>query len=105
VSNIEAIHSRPRGTGAGAVIGGVVGGVIGNQFGGGTGRVATTALGAVGGAVVGNNIERNHNESIVGYRVSVRLDNGHVRTFQESQLNGLHVGDRVRVAEGRIRPV
>ncbi len=104
VSGIEPIRTRPHGSGTGAVIGGVLGAVVGNQFGGGTGRVATTALGAVGGAVVGNNIERNRNEGISGYRVSVRLDNGHSRTFQESHLNGLRVGDRVRIEGGRIVP-
>jgi outer membrane lipoprotein SlyB len=105
VVSIEPIRTRPPGTGTGAVIGGVLGAVVGNQFGGGSGRVATTALGAVGGAVVGNNVERNHNEGIAGYRVSVRLDNGHSRTFQESHVDGLRVGDRVRIEGGQLRPV
>jgi outer membrane lipoprotein SlyB len=100
VSGIEPIHERPPGTGKGAVIGGVLGAVVGNQFGHGTGRAAMTAIGAAGGAVAGNNVERNINKRVVGYRVSVRLDNGESRSFEEPHLAGLRVGDRVRV-EGR----
>jgi outer membrane lipoprotein SlyB len=97
VEGIEPIHVRPQGTGAGAVIGGVLGAVVGNQFGHGGGRAAMTGLGAVGGAVAGNNIERNQREVITGYRVRVRLDNGRTRVFERQQLAGLRVGDRVRL--------
>ena len=75
----------------------MLGGVLGNRFGSGNGRAAMTGIGAVGGAIAGNNVERNYKENIVGYRVHVRLDSGSTRTFQRSQLGGLHVGDRVRV--------
>ena len=95
VTGIEPIRERPQGTGAGAVIGGVLGGVVGHQFGSGTGKAVMTGAGAVGGAIAGNNIERNRNTRIVGYRVSVRLDNGTTRTFQRTQIGVLHVGDRV----------
>jgi len=44
-------------SGAGAVLGAIAGGAIGNSIGHGAGRDATTAVGIVGGAVVGNNIE------------------------------------------------
>jgi outer membrane lipoprotein SlyB len=103
IRSIEPIRERPPGTGAGAVVGGVLGGVVGNQFGHGTGRAAMTVLGAAGGAVAGNNVERNMNKRIVGYRVSVRLDNGQMRTYEESHLNGLHVGDRVHVEGKHLR--
>ncbi len=95
VTGIEPIRERPHGTGAGAVIGGVLGGVVGHQFGSGTGKAVMTGAGAVGGAIAGNNIERNRNTRVVGYRVSVRLDNGTTRTFQRTQIGDLHVGDRV----------
>ena len=97
---IEPIRTRPKGTGVGAVAGGVVGGLIGNKVIGGT---AATAIGAVGGAVAGNNLERNHREGVAGYHVNVRLDNGATRTFDQTQVGGLHVGDRVRVQGGRVR--
>ena len=46
-------------TGAGAVLGMIAGGVIGNSFGGGSGRALATGVGAMTGAVVGNQIEAN----------------------------------------------
>ena len=65
VANIEVLRSPDRRgsgtTGGGAVVGGVVGGVLGNQIGHGGGRAAATALGAVGGALLGNAIEANNN--------------------------------------------
>ena len=38
------------------MLGAVVGGVLGHQVGNGTGRDVATAAGAIGGAVVGNNV-------------------------------------------------
>jgi outer membrane lipoprotein SlyB len=97
ISSIEPIRERPQGTGAGAVIGGVLGAVVGNQFGHGGGRAVMTGAGAVGGAVAGNNIERNRNTTVTGYRVAIRLDNGATRSFQRTQIGGLQVGDRVQL--------
>ena len=42
----------------GPVLGGVAGGFIGNQFGKGTGKTAATALGAVGGVLLGQHLQR-----------------------------------------------
>ncbi|HTS21154.1 MAG TPA: beta/gamma crystallin-related protein [Casimicrobiaceae bacterium] len=42
----------------GAIIGGVLGGVLGHQIGSGRGNDVATALGAVGGAAVGANVNR-----------------------------------------------
>jgi outer membrane lipoprotein SlyB len=103
VSSIEPIRERPPGSGAGAVLGGVLGAVVGNQFGHGNGRAAMTVVGAAGGAVAGNNVERNINKRVIGYRVSVRLDNGQSRTYQETRVDNLRVGDRVRIEGSHVR--
>ena len=42
----------------GTLSGAVIGGVVGNQFGGGSGKIATTAIGALAGGVIGGNIGR-----------------------------------------------
>ena len=42
----------------GPVLGGVAGGFVGNQFGRGTGKAAATALGAVGGLLLGQQLQR-----------------------------------------------
>jgi uncharacterized protein YcfJ len=52
----EPRHDDRRSYG-GAVLGGVAGALIGNQLGGGHGREAATALGAVVGAFTGDNIQ------------------------------------------------
>ncbi|HYD77075.1 glycine zipper 2TM domain-containing protein [Ramlibacter sp.] len=51
-----AVQHQP--SGAGALLGAIAGGFLGNSIGDGGGRAAATALGVVGGAMVGNNIER-----------------------------------------------
>ena len=56
-----------------------------------------TGAGAVGGALAGNNVERNYKEGVSGYRVVVRLDNGSTRVFDRTHVGDLHVGDRVRL--------
>jgi outer membrane lipoprotein SlyB len=99
VTAIDPIRVRPKGTGAGAVAGGVVGGVLGHELFGGT---AATVIGAAGGAVAGNNVERNVRKEVTGYAVHVRLDDGRSRTITVPHVGDLHVGDRVRVDGGRV---
>ena len=96
VKSIEPISSLRKTHGVGAVAGGVIGGVLGNQVGGGSGNTAATVVGAVGGAVVGNQIEKHRKPNVTSYRVNVQMDNGEMRHFEQANLNGLKVGDRVR---------
>jgi len=53
----EVITTQGQTSSAGAVMGGVAGGAIGNQIGHGSGRAAATAIGIIGGAMLGNQIE------------------------------------------------
>lgn len=48
---------------AGTAIGAVVGGVLGNQVGGGRGRDLATVAGAVGGGIAGRKIQENQQDS------------------------------------------
>jgi outer membrane lipoprotein SlyB len=96
VQSVRAIQQKGEGTGAGAVIGGVLGGVLGHQVGGGTGKDLATVGGAVGGGVLGHQIEKNVRGKTV-YEVTVRMDNGSLRTFTQSTATA--VGSRV-FAEG-----
>ena len=107
VANIEVLRSQTPGygtSGAGAVTGGVIGGVVGNQIGHGSGRAAATALGLVGGALLGNAIEANNNAPRVyeSYRVSIQTDNGAYRAFDVQHPGDLRIGDRVRIDNGQI---
>ncbi len=107
VSNIEVLQGQNRGqtSGAGAILGAVVGGVLGNQVGGGSGRVAATAVGAVGGALLGNTVEERNNPQggyAQGYRITIQLDQGGLRAYDVSSPGDLRVGDRVRTYNGQI---
>lgn len=104
ITAIEPIMDSAAPSGTGAVIGGVLGAVLGNQVGDGSGRAAATAIGGAGGAVAGHKVEKARSENIVGYRVHVRLDNGGSRSFERSSLDGLDVGERVRIDGSRLRP-
>jgi len=95
ITQIDPI-TESNASGVGAVAGGVLGGVVGHQFGKGNGNKAMTVLGAVGGAVAGHQVEKS---------VQVHLDNGETRTFEPAQLDGLKVGDRVRIDQGQLRRV
>ena len=104
VRRIDVVETTEQPTGGGTVLGGLVGGVLGNQIGHGAGRAAATVLGAVGGGVIGNNLEQQQaaaNSSRV-YRVVVAFDHGSTRSFDYRELNGLRVGDRVRLDHGAL---
>lgn len=99
VSDIDVIDGDSRGT-AGLVLGAVLGGVIGHQIGSGTGRDVATGLGAVGGALIGRQMQKRNDNDI--FRVTVRLDNGSQRSFDYQRIDDLRVGDRVRIEDGQI---
>ncbi|OYW27398.1 MAG: hypothetical protein B7Z51_08995, partial [Methyloversatilis sp. 12-65-5] len=100
---VEPILAEGEASGVGAAVGGVVGGLLGNQIGSGSGRKVATAVGAVGGAVAGHTIEKNRNEQVSGYRVSVRMDTGEQRSFTEGADTAVRAGDRVRVVDGGLQ--
>ena len=107
IANIEVVRSETQGSGpsgGGAIAGGLVGGVVGNQFGGGGGRAAMTALGLVGGALLGNRIESNNNapRAYETYRISVQTDYGGYRAFDVPTPGDLRVGDRVRIENNQL---
>jgi outer membrane lipoprotein SlyB len=104
VERIDVIETEHGDSGGGAMLGALVGGVVGNQVGHGVGRAAATALGAFGGAVVGDHVERNDAAARSGtvYRVFVQFDDGGHRSFDYRSLNGLHTGERVRLQYGML---
>lgn len=96
IRSITPVTEAGQSTGAGAVIGGIVGGVAGNQVGGGSGQQIATAAGVIGGAVLGNNIERNRNA--VSYTdVTVDMDTGGQQTIRIDYPVAFGVGADVDV--------
>jgi outer membrane lipoprotein SlyB len=104
VESVRAIKHRAEGSGLGAAGGAVLGGLLGNQIGSGSGRTIATAAGAIGGAVVGNQVEGNM-KATTTYEIRVRLDDGSLRTFRQSNPPAWRSGDRVRIVKGRLRSV
>jgi len=106
VTLVELVNTQPAssGIGAGAVVGGLVGGLLGHQIGGGSGQDIATVAGVVGGALIGNAIEKNQWPATASqmYRVTVRQDNGVVRTFDYATQPNVRVGDRVRVENNQL---
>lgn len=97
VESVRAVQLQGQGSGVGVVAGGVVGGLLGHQFGGGKGKTAMTVLGAVGGGVAGNEIEKRARSATV-YDITVRMDDGSTRSFRRAEA--FAVGSAV-VVEGR----
>lgn len=107
VARIEVTQGQTAGygpSGGGAVAGGLIGGVLGNQIGDGTGRAAATALGVIGGALLGNVVESRQNapRAYQSYRISIQTDQGAWRVFDVPHPGDLREGDRVRVEGGQI---
>lgn len=95
VESVQEEKHKGHGTGMGAVAGGVVGGVVGNQFG-----KNSRIIGAIGGALLGHQIERDV-RSTVDYRISVRMEDGSHQTVTQAQ--SVPVGTHVTVQNGALR--
>jgi outer membrane lipoprotein SlyB len=62
--------------GLGAVVGGLGGLGIGSLIGAGTGRDVAMVLGALGGAVMGNNVQKKYDQPEQGQQIIVRVTSG-----------------------------
>ena len=94
VEAVEPVKREGKASGVGAVGGAVVGGAVGNRFGAGSGKTAMTVLGAIGGGLAGNAIEKKAKTETV-YRVKVRMEDGTTRSVTQAQT--VAVGTHVTV--------
>ena len=83
--------------GLGAVVGGLGGLGIGSLIGAGTGRDVAMVVGAIGGAVVGNELQKKHDQPIAGQQIIVRLNSGVLVQITQPLGPYLAVGQRVYV--------
>jgi outer membrane lipoprotein SlyB len=102
IDSISEIKKEGQGSGAGAVGGAVVGGVVGHQVGSGRGRDVATVLGAIGGGLLGNTIEKKAKTSSE-YRIVVRFEDGSTRTYPSATVPTWRIGERVKVINGVIQ--
>ena len=103
-SALSQILSTSKGNLIGSAAGGAAGGLLGSQFGKSSGKGVATALGVVGGALLGNSIEAHNNAPRMyqSYRVSIQTDNGGYRAFDVPSPGDLRIGDRVVINNGQI---
>jgi outer membrane lipoprotein SlyB len=104
VTAVVPIQTTEKPSGAGAVIGGVLGAAVGNQIGDGNGRKVATVVGAVGGAKIGHEVERDRNTRVTGYRIDIRFDDGRKTSITRSQPDAFATGQRVKMANGEVTP-
>ena len=100
VESVRTVTHKGQAHAVGAVAGGVVGAVVGNQMGKGDGRKAMTVLGALGGGLAGNEIEKR-SKTTTAHEVKVRMDDGSLRTVEQAQAP--RVGERVKLEGQTLR--
>lgn len=101
IESVREIAKEGEGSGLGAVAGGVLGGVLGNQVGNGRGRDVATVAGVLGGAFAGHQIEKSQ-KKVVEYQITVRLEDGNSRVFNQDTAPAWRSGDRVRIENGTL---
>ena len=102
IEEVREVEKAGQASGAGAVGGAVVGGVIGHQVGGGRGKDIATILGALGGGLAGNQIEKNAKKT-VEYQIVVRYEDGTKGLFTQATPPSWRSGDKVKVVNGVIQ--
>lgn len=101
IESVREVEKKGDGSGLGAVAGGVTGGLLGRQTGNGRGRDVMTVLGAIGGAVAGNVIEKNV-KKVKTYELAIRFDDGSSRLISQDNPPAWRSGDHVRLVDGMI---
>jgi outer membrane lipoprotein SlyB len=101
---IESNHHQ----GVGAVAGGLAGLGLGSLIGGGTGRDVAMVLGAIGGAVAGNEVQKEYDAPKPGQKIIVRTSSGVLVAVTQPTDPGLRMGERVYIEgsgeNARVRP-
>jgi outer membrane lipoprotein SlyB len=83
--------------GLGAIVGGLGGLGIGSLIGAGTGRDVAMVVGAIGGAVIGNEVQKKHDQPIAGQQIIVRVSSGVLVQITQPVGPSLRVGQRVYI--------
>jgi outer membrane lipoprotein SlyB len=102
VQSVQEVDVKGDAKGVGAVGGGVAGAVLGHNI--GDHNKLVTVLGAAGGALLGNQIEKQV-RTTKQWEMTVRYDDGTSQVFKSEQAPLWHQGDRVRLYEGQLQPV
>lgn len=103
----ETVYSGERTSGAGAVMGAIAGGAAGNAIGKGSGRAAATAIGLIGGAVLGNQIEggQPHYQNVQRCTTETRYENRTIGYDVVYEYAGRQYNTRTQTDPGGWIPV
>lgn len=93
MTSIQSNHHR----GVGAIVGGLGGLGIGSLIGAGTGRDVAMAVGAIGGALLGNEVQKRHDQPVPAQQIIVRLRSGVLVAVTQATDSKLKVGERVYI--------
>jgi outer membrane lipoprotein SlyB len=105
VESVREVTVQGKTQGIGAAGGVGIGAILGNKVGESTGNKGlATVIGAVGGGVLGNEIEKRQRET-KQWEISVRFDDGTTKTLTSPSQPFWNAGDRVRMLDGRLQPV
>ena len=102
VQSVREVEQKGDAKGVGAVGGGLAGAVLGHNI--GDHNKLVTVLGAAGGALLGNQVEKTA-RATKHWELTVRYDDGTTQTFNSEAQPFWHQGDRVRLYEGKLQPV
>lgn len=83
--------------GVGAIIGGLGGLGIGSLIGGGTGRDVAMVAGTLGGALLGNNLQKKYDQPVHGQQIIVRVKSGVLVVVTQPADTSLKIGQRVYI--------
>ncbi|MDR2459016.1 MAG: hypothetical protein LBD43_02910 [Holosporales bacterium] len=98
VVSVREIDLKPEDTSAATALGAVGGGVLGSMFGGGHAKLATAAAGAVVGGVAANQLASRPTK---GNEYTVKLNNGSTIVLAQAKDPPISVGQQVRVVYSR----
>jgi len=92
-TQLQSNHHR----GVGAIIGGLGGLGIGSLIGGGTGRDVAMVAGTLGGALIGNNVQKRYDQPVPGQQIIVRVKSGVLVQVTQPANPNLRQGQRVLI--------
>ena len=105
LESVRSVTIEGTKTPVGTVAGGAVGGIAGSTIGSGRGSAVGAVLGAVAGGLAGSAAEEGITRK-AGLELTVRLDNGDIRSIVQEADETFKVGERVRlVSQGGVTRV
>lgn len=97
VTNVRDIAIRGgHSTGIGSFLGAILGGVAGSKIGSGTGSAVAGVGGAIAGGMAGQRVEES-GISQKSTELTVRFEDGEMRTYRVEPEKGYRIGDMVTV--------